>query len=671
MADFEMRDEIILHDELGRGSYGKVCIGDWKGTPVAVKMINSDGQLSSEAFTGFLEKFVEEWRTLKSLRHPNILQFFGVCSPDSDHPKMVMELMHENLYHRLRDGPSLSHAARLYVLRSVACGLRYMHELPEPVVHRDLSSKNILLSRDATQVKIGDLGVAKALEDLQSVTGTVTAGTELYTPPEVRCDCPTRPSVDIFSYGVIAIETLTGRPPAPLPLLVPIRGLTGQFRTLPEVERRRDDLNNIARGHPMRAMICQCLDEASRRPTASRILKWFDLSGRHDLRRRRAPSEHEVLRSRETENEMGEDSTDTARNNRQSRIVEVQLSRQVEALELQVERERDSSASALMRLSVQGTIRDLSYRSQMSGVCRPVPARVIKGLRRELRLWRSVPGLPVPQNMPPMTMFDNYLVIAENQSESLHFIDLDDWGVAKTAKYWNSHMSFQSLLTHSGHLFAVMWNRLTWRYRIEEYLLDGDTWSPVADMPEEIEVSNSSIVASGEKLFLLGGCTRNNEAIDNVWMYDIGTSQWEVIPCMPIRRSCCSSVIVDDQLCVGGGVLPDGTGCNEFCMMSIERHQWLKLTSTSNYACGLGQVQGLPLAVGGRTDKRKKKTASAHVEVFDYNLEVWLPLPPVPTPRYQPSLLTTQIDLLIVAGGANKQGDQSTIEVLNCRDLTE
>ena len=376
MADFEICDEIILQNELGRGSYGKVCVGDWKGTPVAVKMINSDGQLSSDTFTGFLEKFVEEWRTLKSLRHPNVLQFFGVCSPDSDHPKMIMELMHENLYHRLRDGPSLSHAARLYVLRSIACGLRYMHELPEPVVHRDLSSKNILLSRDATQVKIADLGVAKALEDLQSVTGTVTAGTELYTPPEVRCGCPTRPSLDIFSFGVIAIETLTGRPPAPLPLLVPIRGLSGQFRTLPEVERRQDDLDNISRGHPLRSVICQCLGEASRRPTASRILKWFNLSGRYDLRRARAPSESEVLRFRETGGERGEENT--ARSNRQSRMVEVQLSRQLEALELQVQRERDASAAAVMRLSLQGTLKDLSYRCQMSGICKPVPARSMK-----------------------------------------------------------------------------------------------------------------------------------------------------------------------------------------------------------------------------------------------------------------------------------------------------
>lgn len=382
MVDFEIRDEIVLHNELGRGSYGRVCVGDWKGTPVAVKMINSDGQLAVETFTRFLLKFVEEWKTLKSLRHPNILQFYGVCGPDSDHPKMIMELMHQSLEHRLRDGPPLSHVARLYVLRSIACGLRYMHELPEPVVHRDLSSKNILLSRDAAQVKIADLGVAKALEDLQSVTGTVTPGTELYTPPEVRCGGPTRPSLDIFSYGVIAIETLTGHSPCPLPLLVPVRGHPGQFRTLPEIERRREDLDNVPRVHPLRSMICQCLDEASRRPFASQILKAFNMSSKYDAFRSRSIDEGEFVHVQESGGgQSGGTSVATLQNRRQSRMFEVEMSRKLEALELEVERERDASAAAVMRVSLQGTLRNLSYRSQMTGTCKPVPSLSSKVLR--------------------------------------------------------------------------------------------------------------------------------------------------------------------------------------------------------------------------------------------------------------------------------------------------
>ena len=371
MVDFEIRDEIILHNELGRGSYGRVCVGDWKGTPVAVKMINGDGQLVADVFTRFLQNFVEEWKTLKSLRHPNVLQFYGVCSPDSDHPKMVMELMHQSLDHRLRDGAPLTHVARLYVLRSIVCGLRYMHELPDPVVHRDLSSKNILLSRDASHVKIADLGVAKALEDLQSMTGTVTPGTELYTPPEVRCGGATRPSLDIFSFGVIAIETLTGRSPSPLPLLVAVRGHPGQFRTLPEVERRREDLDHVPRAHPLRAVICQCLDEATRRPTASQVLKTFNLPGKYDLKHARPSTEDAYILVREYGGIMGVDVT-ALQNRRQSKVFEVDTTRKMEQLELEVERERDASAAAVMRVSLQGTLRNLSYRSQMAGICKPV-----------------------------------------------------------------------------------------------------------------------------------------------------------------------------------------------------------------------------------------------------------------------------------------------------------
>lgn len=277
----------------------------------------------------------------------------------------------------------------------------------------------------------------------------------------------------------------------------------------------------------------------------------------------------------------------------------------------------------------------------------------------------------MPQKMPPMAVFDKQLVIAESQSESLHFIDLRDWGVTKTAKYWNTHMSFHALVPYNAHLFAVMWNKLTWRYRVEEYSHERNTWSPVAEMPDEIEVSNASIAASDDKLFILGGCTRNNEVIDNAWMYDFEVGQWEVLPSMPTRRSACSCVVADDHLCVGGGFLPDGTGCNEFCAMSIETRQWEKLPSTTYFACGLGQIQGLPVAAGGRGVKKKKKSSTGHVEVYDYDVGLWLPLPPLVTPRYQASLCTSHVDVLMVAGGANKRGDQSTIEILDCRNLVE
>lgn len=82
--DWEITDEITVGQELGRGSYGVVCAGEWKGAKVAVKMLHDifrEVGLPAADLATFLKRFAEEWETMKSLRHPNILQLFGVSNP--------------------------------------------------------------------------------------------------------------------------------------------------------------------------------------------------------------------------------------------------------------------------------------------------------------------------------------------------------------------------------------------------------------------------------------------------------------------------------------------------------------------------------------------------------------------------------------------------------------
>lgn len=114
--------------------------------------------------------------------------------------------MQGSLEHRLAEGP-LTSRTQLQVLHGIACGLRYLHERPQPVIHRDLASKNILLSHSGLQAKIADLGVAKTLTGLHTDHGTTMPGTELYMPPEARSGVAPHTSLDIFSFGVIMIET--------------------------------------------------------------------------------------------------------------------------------------------------------------------------------------------------------------------------------------------------------------------------------------------------------------------------------------------------------------------------------------------------------------------------------------------------------------------------------
>ena len=277
LDDLEITAEIVILGELGKGSFGKVSVGSWNGAPVAVKMLHriffelglpADGsQLGS-----FLKKFRNEWETMKVLRHPNIVQLFGVADAQTEQAKIVTELMDESLTSRLARTPTLSYQMQLHVLRSIICGLRYLHEHPcGPIVHRDLASKNILLANEASRVKIADLGVAKALGDVRrATTGSIMPGTDDYMPPEVRSNVAIHSSLDIFSYGVIIVETLLSKLPSPSPLFVSER--PGDLKLCTEIERREADIKNIPSDHPLRQTMLVCLNSnATRRPTAAHI----------------------------------------------------------------------------------------------------------------------------------------------------------------------------------------------------------------------------------------------------------------------------------------------------------------------------------------------------------------------------------------------------------------
>ena len=290
-TDWEIRDQILLGRELGRGSYGRVLEGEWKGAKVAVKMVHDifvEVGLPSSDVTAFLSKFEAEWETMKSLTHPNVLQLFGVSNPRAKQAKMVMELMDESLEHRIEQGPAMSSSRKLHVLKSIACGLRYLHELPCPIIHRDLASKNILLSRDAVQVKLGDLGVAKFLTELHTGRGTVMPGTELYMPPEARSEMLPHPSLDIFSFGVVMIETIVGQLPSPLPLLARDPMSSGSFRVLTELERREKDVRKVPKDHPLHSVILLALDLPELRPSAAQVLESLS-----DFKEKLAPNDND------------------------------------------------------------------------------------------------------------------------------------------------------------------------------------------------------------------------------------------------------------------------------------------------------------------------------------------------------------------------------------------
>ena len=160
----------------------------------------------------------------------------------------------------------------------MALGLRYLHEHSPPIVHRDLSANNVLMTTSMS-AKISDLGVAKMLNitpaQMTQRMSTKAPGTPCYMPPEALMDRPTYTSkIDSYSYGVLMIHMLCGRWPFPADVFRYDPRNPDTPIPVSEIDRRAKYLEDIRQDHPLMGLIRQCLSNAStRRPEASGILR--------------------------------------------------------------------------------------------------------------------------------------------------------------------------------------------------------------------------------------------------------------------------------------------------------------------------------------------------------------------------------------------------------------
>ena len=150
---------------------------------------------------------------MAEMRHPHIVQFLGLCFlPESTLPTLVMERLDSSLDELLEGAPGLPLALKRSLLADVARGLLYLHIHNPPVVHRDLTARNILLTSSLV-AKISDLGNARIV-NLQpgqlARTLTHLPGTLVYMAPEAFEEGSRYgPPLDVFSFGHLGLFTLT------------------------------------------------------------------------------------------------------------------------------------------------------------------------------------------------------------------------------------------------------------------------------------------------------------------------------------------------------------------------------------------------------------------------------------------------------------------------------
>ena len=202
---------------------------------------------------------MRECKLLSKQRHPNIVLFLGVYfQPNKKYPSLLMEYLPRCLDDTLLMYQNIPGTIKNRILYDVACGLHYLHSQDPPLVHRDLSSRNVLLS-ESLQAKIADFGVARIISD-HVMELTEMPGTPFFMPPEARGKNPKYDkSLDMFSFGNIILITINQKWPSPL----------GES-SLNEAQCRRKLLDEMGKDHPLRAFAEQCLEnKPHKRPQAS------------------------------------------------------------------------------------------------------------------------------------------------------------------------------------------------------------------------------------------------------------------------------------------------------------------------------------------------------------------------------------------------------------------
>ena len=253
--------------ELGRGAYGRVFTVKYRGIVYAAKEIHSilvEG-VGEEEKQAIKKSFLRECYQCSTLHHENIVQFIGICylRKNSYVPVMMMELMDRSLTSFINDKPKVDVKAKIPILLDVSRGLTYLHTRDPPIIHRDLSPNNVMLTNKLI-AKIGDLGVAKVIQADNKQTKsklTTNPGTTDFMPPESGVDNPNYgTALDIFSFGGITLFVVSGEWPTPT-ALTEFDPKTRSVRGFTEVERRQQFLDKLVGvAEELKPLTEKCLD---------------------------------------------------------------------------------------------------------------------------------------------------------------------------------------------------------------------------------------------------------------------------------------------------------------------------------------------------------------------------------------------------------------------------
>ncbi|VAI13324.1 unnamed protein product [Triticum turgidum subsp. durum] len=196
-------------NKLGEGGFGSVFRGRLKdATIVAVKVLSAHSKQG-------IQEFFTELTAISDIVHENLITLVGCCA-EGPHRILVYNYLENNSLAHTLLGKGYSSIrfnwrVRVKIAVGVAHGLAFLHEeIHPPIIHRDIKASNILLDKDLTP-KISDFGLARLLPPNATHVSTRVAGTIGYLAPEYAVRGQVTKKSDIYSFGVLLLEIVSGR----------------------------------------------------------------------------------------------------------------------------------------------------------------------------------------------------------------------------------------------------------------------------------------------------------------------------------------------------------------------------------------------------------------------------------------------------------------------------
>ena len=266
---------------VGEGTYTVVRELEVKGRKCAGKTLGDAVHASStgEERDGIAFRFVNACKILHTLKHPNVVRFLGVhVDPGSWGGYLVTELMDSSLAGYLEQHETPPTAIYYNILSDVALGLHYLHHLSPPIVHRNLTANNVLLS-STLQAKLSDVCLAEILgfSPAQKVQAALDKG------PRITCYLPSHSlkgeplymtALDCFSLGILILHTLCGNWPIPSANTAPSDSDFPDSQPVSEFDRRHSYIDAAGSTHPLMGLVQRCLDsDPEGRPPITVILQ--------------------------------------------------------------------------------------------------------------------------------------------------------------------------------------------------------------------------------------------------------------------------------------------------------------------------------------------------------------------------------------------------------------